>query len=127
MLEGTDVFLPNSAEARAITGIEDVDVAAETLAEHGTTVAVKFGQGGGLAIEGDQVARIEAIPIDVVDTTGAGDAFDAGFLTGRLRDLPLERCLALAVACGSLSTRGVGGTGAQPSMDEALAAMEAWT
>jgi len=125
LLQHTDVFLPNSAEARSITGIDDVDVAAEALAEHGTTVAVKFGQGGGLAIAGDEVARIEAIPTDVVDTTGAGDTFDAGFLAARLQGWPLERCLALAVACGSLSTRAVGGTGAQPSMDEALAAMEA--
>jgi len=125
LLPHTDVFLPNSAEARSITGIDDVDVAAEALAEHGTTVAVKFGQGGGLAMAGDEVARIEAIPIDVVDTTGAGDTFDAGFLAGRLRGWPLERCLALAVASGSLSTRAVGGTGAQPSMEEALAAMEA--
>ncbi|MGE5460661.1 MAG: carbohydrate kinase family protein [Solirubrobacterales bacterium] len=125
LLERTDVFLPNSTEARAIAGVDDVDVAAEALAEHGATVAVKFGRGGGLAIAGEEIARIEAIPIDVVDTTGAGDTFDAGFLAGRLEGLPLERCLALAVACGSLSTRAVGGTGAQPSMAEARAAMEA--
>jgi sugar/nucleoside kinase (ribokinase family) len=124
LLRSTDVFLPNSAEARALTGIDDVDIAAETLAEHGAVVAVKFGQGGGLAIAEDEVVRSGSIPIDVVDTTGAGDSFDAGFLAGRLSGWPLDRCLSLAVACGSLSTRAVGGTEAQPTLQEAIAALE---
>lgn len=124
LLSGTDCFLPNSVEARAITGVDDIDVAALTLAERGSVVAVKFGQGGGLALWGDEVVRSESIPADVVDTTGAGDSFDAGFLAGRLAGLPLSRCLQLAVACGSLSTRAAGGTAAQPTMDEAVAALE---
>jgi sugar/nucleoside kinase (ribokinase family) len=124
LLASTDVFLPNSAEARAITGVDDVDVAAEALAEHGTTVAVKFGQGGGLATDGREVVRSESVPTAVVDTTGAGDSFDAGFIAGRLWGWPLGRCLRLAVACGSLSTRATGGTAAQPSLDEALGAIE---
>ena len=125
LLSTTDCFFPNSAEARAITGVDDIDVAAMALAERGTVVAVKFGQGGGLAVWGDEVVRSESIPTDVVDTTGAGASFDAGFLAGRLAGWPLGRCLQLAVACGSLSTRGVGGTAAQPTMEEALAALEA--
>jgi sugar/nucleoside kinase (ribokinase family) len=125
LLSSTDVFLPNSAEARAITGVDDVDVAAEALSERGTTLAVKFGQGGGLATDGRELVRSESIPADVVDTTGAGDSFDAGFVTGRLHGWPLGRCLQLAVACGSLSTRAAGGTAAQPTLDEALASIEA--
>jgi sugar/nucleoside kinase (ribokinase family) len=124
LLSATDVFFPNSAEARALTGLDDVDVAAQALAERGAIVAVKLGQGGGLAIEGDDDVRSESIPIDVVDTTGAGDSFDAGFLAGRLAGWPLDRCLALAVACGSLSTRAQGGTTAQPTLDDAVAALE---
>jgi sugar/nucleoside kinase (ribokinase family) len=125
LLSSTDVFLPNSAEARAITGVDDVDVAAEALGERGATVTVKFGQGGGLAIGAGELVRSESIPTDVVDTTGAGDSFDAGFLAGRLHGWSLARCLQLAVACGSLSTRAAGGTAAQPTLDEALAAVEA--
>jgi sugar/nucleoside kinase (ribokinase family) len=124
LLSQTDCFLPNSVEARSITGVDDIDIAALTLAERGSIVAVKFGQGGGLALSGDEVVRSESIPTDVVDTTGAGDSFDAGFLAGRLAGLPLSRCLQLAVACGSLSTRAAGGTAAQPTMDEAVAALE---
>jgi sugar/nucleoside kinase (ribokinase family) len=125
LLDRTDLFFPNSAEARAITGIDDVDVAAGALAGRGRTVAVKFGQGGGLAIRGDEVVRSEAIAADVVDTTGAGDSFDAGFVAGLSRGWSLDRCLALAVACGSLSTRAGGGTQAQPTLEEALAALGA--
>lgn len=124
LLRATDVFFPNSAEARALTGIDDVDVAAQALTERGAVVAVKFGEGGGLAIAGDDVVRSESIPVDVVDTTGAGDSFDAGFLAGRLAGWSLGRCLSLAVACGSLSTRAEGGTAAQPTLAEALAAVE---
>jgi sugar/nucleoside kinase (ribokinase family) len=124
LLAQTDCFLPNSVEARSITGVDDIDIAALTLAERGSIVAVKFGQGGGLALWGDEVVRSESIPTDVVDTTGAGDSFDAGFLAGRLAGLPLSRCLQLAVACGSLSTRAAGGTAAQPTMGEAVAALE---
>jgi len=125
LLSTTDCFFPNSAEARFITGVDDIDVAALALAERGTVVAVKFGQGGGLVVWGDEVVRSESIPTDVVDTTGAGASFDAGFLAGRLAGWPLGRCLQLAVACGSLSARAVGGTAAQPTMEEALVALEA--
>jgi sugar/nucleoside kinase (ribokinase family) len=124
LLWGTDVFLPNSAEARAITGIDDIDVATESLSERGTTLAVKFGQGGGLAKAGDELVHVEAVPVDVVDTTGAGDSFDAGFLAGRLQGWPIKRCLQLGVACGSLSTRAAGGIAAQPTMDEAVSAID---
>jgi len=124
LLSRTDCFLPNSTEARDITGVDDIDVAAQALAGHGGVVAIKFGQGGGLVIQGDEVVRSESIPADVVDTTGAGDNFDAGFIAGRLRGWPLARCLSVAVACGSLSTRAAGGTAAQPTMEEALAALE---
>jgi len=124
LLSRTDCFLPNSTEARDITGVDDIDVAAQALAGHGGVVAIKFGQGGGLVIQGDEVVRSESIPADVVDTTGAGDNFDAGFIAARLRGWPLARCLSVAVACGSLSTRAAGGTQAQPTMEEALAALE---
>lgn len=125
LLDATDVLFANSSEVREITGVDDVDVAAEALAERGTVVAVKFLQGGGLAVWADEMVRSEAIPTTVMDTTGAGASFAAGFIAGRLEGWSLDRCLALAAACASLSTRGVGGTAAQPSMEEALGALEA--
>ena len=58
-----------------------------------------------------------------IDTTGAGDAFNAGFLTAWLEGRPLTDALRLAVACGSLSTGAAGGTDGQPTRDEAEAAV----
>jgi sugar/nucleoside kinase (ribokinase family) len=55
----------------------------------------------------------------VVDTTGAGDSFNAGFLYGYLQNLPLGDTLALACACGALSTCAAGGTAAQATLTEA--------
>jgi sugar/nucleoside kinase (ribokinase family) len=117
----TDLFLPNSVEARAITGIDDIDVAAESLAGRGGTVAIKFGDGGGMVVRGEEAIRVPGIQVQVTDTTGAGDTFDAGFIAGYLQEWPIERCLALANVCGGLSTRAAGGVAAQPTMEEALA------
>jgi sugar/nucleoside kinase (ribokinase family) len=116
-----DLFLPNEAEARAIARADDLEVAARALAARGPTIAVKDGANGGLVAEGDTLIRADARVIVPVDAIGAGDAFDAGFLVGRLNGLPLERCLRLAVACGTLSMRARGGTAAQPTMDEVRA------
>jgi sugar/nucleoside kinase (ribokinase family) len=116
-----DVFLPNLAEACAISGEHDADAAAAALARSVGTVAVKLGPAGAIARAGDESARAAALEIEVVDTTGAGDSFDAGFLTGRLRGWPLQDCLRLACACGSLSNRA-GGVDAQPTCAEARAA-----
>ena len=119
-----DVFLPNATEARAIAGIHDLEEAASALAARGPLVAVKDGAAGGLGVEDARLVRVAAPEAGVappVDTVGAGDAFDAGFLAGWLDGMPLERSLALAVSCGTLSTHGRGGTDAQPTMEEALA------
>jgi sugar/nucleoside kinase (ribokinase family) len=59
-----------------------------------------------------------------VDTTGAGDSFDAGFLAGILNNWSHERALALGCACGALCTRAAGGTAAQPTLAEALELVE---
>ena len=89
-------------------------------------VAVKCGADGALAGEPDgTITRVPAIAVDTVDTTGAGDSFDAGFLAAWLADRPLRDCLAVGVSCGSLSTRRVGGTAGQPTLAEAEAAARA--
>jgi sugar/nucleoside kinase (ribokinase family) len=62
-----------------------------------------------------------SIPVNIVDTIGAGDTFDAGFLYGYLNNWDLEKSLQLATACGALSTQASGGVAAQPTLDEALA------
>jgi sugar/nucleoside kinase (ribokinase family) len=117
-----DIFLPNAAEAGRITGLGSTEAAARQLARTCGIVAVKAGAAGGLACQGKEIVRASGLTLEAADATGAGDNFDAGFLAGRLIGLGLRDSLALAVACGGLSTQGVGGTGATITLAQALAA-----
>ncbi|MGZ4132155.1 MAG: carbohydrate kinase family protein [Actinomycetota bacterium] len=125
LLERTDVFLSNRIEATRIARTSDVETAGVQLASRARIVAVKAGEDGAIGVAGDEVVRVAASPGPVLDTTGAGDAFDAGFLAAWLDGAPLERALAVANACGALSTRAVGGVDGQPTMDEALGVLTA--
>jgi sugar/nucleoside kinase (ribokinase family) len=120
LLGHIDVFLPNATEATRIAGIDELDDAVLALAERAGVVVAKAGAGGALAAHGERLVRAAAPAIEALDTTGAGDAFDAGYLTSMLAGDPLERSLAIANACGALSTRALGGVDAQPTMDEVL-------
>jgi sugar/nucleoside kinase (ribokinase family) len=117
-LAATDVFLPNAVEAGRITGAEDPEEALAALAARVPTVAIKLGAEGAIAAAGSERARAAAPAITPVDTTGAGDSFAAGFLRARRDALPLADQLQVAVACGSLSTRALGGVAAQPTWAE---------
>jgi len=120
----TDVFLPNLAEATLITGEVDPVAAARQLAcASGGTVAVKLGADGALACQGELVERVSDLRgLAPVDTIGAGDNFNAGFLMGQLRGYNLRESVGLAAACGSLSTQGYGGTGAVVELSAARTA-----
>jgi len=120
LLQQVDVFLPNENEALAVTGAVSVDDAVNALRQKCGIVALKLGAQGALAGRGDETARAPALPVRVVDTVGAGDTFDAGFIYGYLRDWSLEKALRLGVACGSLSTQSAGGTSGQPTLKEAM-------
>jgi sugar/nucleoside kinase (ribokinase family) len=121
VLSRVDIFLPNETELRAIAGTGDIDAAIERLARRVPTVAAKLGPRGASARRGAQTATATSPHMQVVDTTGAGDSFDAGFVYGHLAGWDLARTLRLACACGALSTRAAGGTGAQATLAEALA------
>ena len=121
LLSATDIFLPNKTEAFSITQLDDVESAAKQLANKSKLVAVKLGADGAILQTKDKRICMPSIPVNVVDTIGAGDAFDAGFLYGYLNNWNLEKSLQLAVVCGALSTQASGGVAAQPTLDEALA------
>jgi sugar/nucleoside kinase (ribokinase family) len=121
VLAHTDVFLPNAAEAVRIAGAATLEDAATALAAEARVVVAKAGADGAIAAaEGDRLVRAAAPTADVVDTTGSGDAFDAGFLASWLAGDPLERSLAFGNACGALSGRAIGGVDGQPTMAETL-------
>jgi len=120
LLSVTDVFLPNQTEALSITKSSDVETAAKVLARKAKVVTIKLGANGALACQKDSIARSSSIPVDVVDTVGAGDSFDAGFLYGYLNGWTNEKSLRLACVCGALSTQQAGGTNGQPVLKEAM-------
>jgi sugar/nucleoside kinase (ribokinase family) len=123
LLPLVDIFFPNENEACALMKMDNVINAAHELATHSKIVSVKLGAKGGVAVEGDTVIQSPAISVNVVDTVGAGDTFDAGFTYGYLQGWPLEKCLKLGIACGSLSTRKSGGIDGQPTLLEAVEAI----
>jgi sugar/nucleoside kinase (ribokinase family) len=96
----------------------------EQLGEvRGPLVVVKRGAAGAVALADGGEVSARAPAVQAVDATGAGDAFDAGFLAARAAGLELRESLELACACGALSTRALGGVAAQPTLDEARAAL----
>ncbi len=121
LLSATDVFLPNKTEALSITQSNEVEFASRQLADKCKLVAVKLGAEGALACsQAGGFAKSSSISVSVVDTVGAGDTFDAGFLYGYLNDWSLEKSLRLACICGALSTQKPGGTDGQPTLEEAM-------
>ncbi len=124
VLPAVDVLFVNAAEAAAVSDTADPVVAATVLAARGPVAVIKLGAAGALAHDGRRLWRVSAPAVTVVDTVGSGDSFDAGFLCGRSLGWEVSRCLALGVACGSLSARGAGGVEAQPTREQALDAAD---
>jgi sugar/nucleoside kinase (ribokinase family) len=120
LLSATDVFLPNKTEALSITQSDDVESALRQLADKCKLVAVKLGAEGALACSQNGIVKSESISVNVIDTVGAGDTFDAGFIYGYLNNWPLEKSLRLACVCGALSAQKPGGTDGQPTLEEAM-------
>jgi sugar/nucleoside kinase (ribokinase family) len=115
-LARVDVFMPNAAEARACTETADAEQAAAALATSGRLVVVKDGSSGAFAIDPSTRAgvRVPALSVEVRDTTGAGDVFDAGFIYGSLAGWPLEQSLRFANLCAAESVKHEGGSLAAP-------------
>lgn len=124
VLPYVDVFLPNEVELEGITGERDPVRGLRALANGRTLTVLKLGAQGAMALAGEEPVRVPAPTVEVVDPTGAGDCFNAGFLHAWLLRRPLKDALELGVACGSFSIRALGGTGAQPTEPEALALLD---
>jgi sugar/nucleoside kinase (ribokinase family) len=110
VLRYVDIFLPNEREACKVTGTEDLEAAIHKLTKLVPLVVVKLGSKGALAQRGTE--RFTSPPQEVVpvDTVGAGDSFDAGFLHEYVRGSGLPTCLASGNRAGALSTTRPGGT-----------------
>jgi sugar/nucleoside kinase (ribokinase family) len=120
LLSVTDVFLPNKTEALSITRSRDVEFASRQFAEKCELAVVKLGADGALACSGTEIFRSTSISVNIVDTIGAGDSFDAGLLFGYLNHWEVGKSLSLACVCGAMSTQKAGGTEGQPTLSEAM-------
>ncbi len=101
-----DYFLPNQKEAQYLTGKQRPEDVLEGLERLGFThVVVKLGSAGAAIHTGGRMLQVPSPRIQVVDTTGAGDAFDAGLIDAVLDGEKAEQMLQRAAACGALSTR----------------------
>jgi ribokinase len=121
VLRMVDLFLPNESEAHLLTGHKSPEQMLHTFAELGLEhTVIKLGSRGAAAFQHDRLYTMEPPNVQVVDTTGAGDAFDAGFIDAWLSGADLEEQLRRACICGSLSTRARGALTALPFREEIL-------
>jgi sugar/nucleoside kinase (ribokinase family) len=112
---GVDLLFANEDEALRLTGRSDVQSAIDELKANVPTLVITKGPDGAIGVENGETISIPAAPVDhVVDTTGAGDLFAAGFLTARCKGASLERCLWTgAIAAGEVIKH----YGARPIVD----------
>ena len=110
VLRYVDVFLPNAREAQRITKTGDLEAAISRLAKLVPLVVVKQGEQGAIAQRGPEHFRSSPVKVDFVDPVGAGDSFDAGFLSQYVRGADLRACLAAGNMAGAFSTTMPGGT-----------------
>jgi sugar/nucleoside kinase (ribokinase family) len=111
VLPHTDVFKPNADEARLITGERDTWKQAKVFRDLGVkTAIISGGHDGSLLMNDDGIFRAGIYPIEFVDGSGGGDAFDAGFVYGMLNGRGTEDCLRYASALGASCVRAIGTT-----------------
>ncbi len=110
VLRHVDLFLPNEREACKAAGTDDLEAAIRKLSHVVPLVVVKLGRNGALAQRGTERFVSPSRAVKTVDTIGAGDSFDAGFLHEFVRGADLETCLASGNLVGALSTTRPGGT-----------------
>lgn len=110
MLPQIDLLLPNEDEARRMARTEDLSQAINWLAERVPIVAVKCGSKGAIVQRGNQRWEVPTTLVEPVDTIGAGDSFDAGFLSRFVKGEPLDACAWAGNHTAATSTLRAGGT-----------------
>jgi sugar/nucleoside kinase (ribokinase family) len=121
-LHNVDIFMPNRQEALAITHSDSLQQAAGSLASAVPLLIVKLGAEGAMsaAMQNENLVHhhCPGYQVEVVDTTGAGDSFDAGFLYGYLNGFSIQESLQWACAAGALSAARIGGIEGQPQVPD---------
>jgi sugar/nucleoside kinase (ribokinase family) len=109
LTRGAAILFPNEEEAAILAGSDDPEIQCLRLAAHYPLVVVKRGAAGAEAAAGEKRWRVNTPKIDAVDTTGAGDAFVAAFLSARLSGSDIQPALENAAAAGAAASASVGG------------------
>ena len=124
ILPHVDVFMPNAAEARMLSGRDDLVEAGNALCDLGAGACVfTDGANGAVLISGDGWVRLPAHPITPVDTTSCGDSYCAGVIAGLDRGWALEEACRLAGAVSARVAQGLGTLGALTGFEDAYALM----
>ena len=114
-LRKVDMFSPNAEEARKLTGKHKLTDALKELYSYAAAVIIKDGKNGCHYQDSHETIYQKGIKVVVVDTTGAGDNFNCGFLFGQIRGYSVRKLLRIANIRGGLSTGGCGGTASSPT------------
>jgi sugar/nucleoside kinase (ribokinase family) len=115
-----DWFMPNDDQAMKLTGADDVESASRALLERGIGgVAATCGAQGSVVVTAEQSVRVPAFETEVVDTSGCGDSYVAGFLRGLSLDMSVEEAARLGSACASLVAQGLGSDAGEFDLDGA--------
>jgi len=117
-LKHTDIFFPNEVEALNISKKENIKDAVDLLSSYAKAVVVKCGPKGAIGKTDDIIIEQETFPLKPIDTTGAGDSFNAGFIYGYLKGFDFEKCMTYGNACGSISVTKIGGASSCATLDE---------
>lgn len=118
LLPYVDVFMPNTAELMAFTNSGDLQEGIERLKPYANTLVVKNGSAGAYGWQGERLVHQPAfLNKQVVDSIGAGDSFDAGFISKYIQRKPLQECLEFGALCGAVNTTRSGGTTAFENLD----------
>jgi sugar/nucleoside kinase (ribokinase family) len=124
-LEVTDYFMPSYSESRKLTGETEPEKMVEKFLDKGAgTVIIKMGAEGCFIMNKNEQHMLPAYDVKVIDTTGCGDNFVSGFITGLLEGWDLQRCGLFANAMGSLNSMGLGACSVTKTKGEVLEFME---
>ena len=116
-----DIFLPSLTEAQQLTGKSDMREISEFFHDYGiNTIAIKMGECGSYVSTPDETLHLPAYPVEIVDATGAGDAYVAGFLAGIVKGWCLKTTAELASAAGAACVTAIGTTAGIINLEETI-------
>ncbi|MFA5970752.1 MAG: carbohydrate kinase family protein [Lentimicrobiaceae bacterium] len=118
ILKHVDIFLPNEKEAFNISKCNNIESALDLLNLAVNTIVIKTGKHGAWAKNHQKTIHLDGFKIDVVDTTGAGDSFNSGFIYKYLKGSDIADCTLWGNACAAISTTQLGGTTVFPNISE---------